>query len=291
MNKIKIVTDSAAAIPENILKKNNIEVVPLKVSWPEENIEGNVKSKVLFQSMRNTLFETGPKTSQPSPGDFKKVFEEHLKEYEHIICITIGTGVSGAYNSAMQAVKFLKKEKQACVTVIDSCNVDGAEGLIVLKAVELASRELKLDEIVLNLEEFKKHVEVRGFAGDPKWLEKTGRLSKAGASVVRQMEKIGIRPLLAVKEGKVTTVGLKFKAKDKVESLFREIQGQVEGKPAVFVITHSDIFESALELREKIKKELPNIEVLFLGEINPIIGCHIGPDSIICSYYLKENDV
>ncbi len=287
MSKIKIIIDSAATLPEDVIKSNNIGVVNLKVIWPEENIDGNIKSKELFKKMREAQADTGPKTSQPSVGDFKKAFEEAFKSYDEIICITISTGISGTYNSAIQAIKFIPKDKQSNIAVIDSFNVDGGEGFIALEAVELVKKGLSISEIVSKIENIKNKVFIAGFAGDPKWIERNGRLSKTGANLIRQMEKIGIRPLLTLKDGKVKVTSLKFKAKDKAESLLREIKDKIGSKEAVLTITHSDLINVAENLKEKILKDHPNIKVLFIDEINPVIGCHLGPDSIICCYYLK----
>lgn len=286
MNKIKIITDASATLPENVFNENDVGVVDLKIIWLEEDIDGD-----LFKKMRNTLTNTSPKTSQPSVGDFKKAFENAFKTYDEIICITISTGTSGTYNSAMQAIKFLPKEKQNNVAIIDSFIVDGGQGLIVLKAVELVQKGLGFKEIILKLEKFKKGVGLVGFAGDPKWLERNGRLSKAGANIIRQMEKVGIRPLLTIKNGKVAVTSIKFKATDKTESILRELKERIKDKEAILAITHGDAIHVAEDLKQKLTKECPNIKVLFIDEINSVIGCHLGPDGIICSYYLKENDV
>jgi len=287
MSKIKIIIDSAATLPEDIIKSKNIGVVDLKVIWPEENINGIIKSRDLFKKMREAKAGTGPKTSQPSVGDFKKAFDEAFKSYDEIICITISTGISGTYNSAIQAVKFISQDKQNKITIIDSLNVDGGEGLIALEAVELVKKGLSTSEIIFKIEEIKNNTFIAGFAGDPKWLERNGRLSKTGANLIRQMEKIGIRPLLTLKDGKIKVTSLKFKAKDKAESLLRELKNKIGDKEAILTITHADMINVAEELKEKIVKEYPNIKALFIDEINPVIGCHIGPDSIICCYYLK----
>lgn len=286
MSRIKIITDASATLPKNIIKENDIGVVDLKIIWPEENVDGD-----LFKKMRNTLTDTSPKTSQPSVGDFKKAFENAFKTYDEIICITISTGLSGTYNSAMQAIKFLPKEKQSNVAIIDSFTVDAGQGFIVLRALELAKKGLDFKEIVSKLENFKNGINIVGFAGDSKWLEINGRLSRTGANIIRQMEKVGIRPLLTVKNGKVAVTSIKFKAKDKTESILRELKERIKNKKAVLAITHGDAILVAEDLKQKLTKECPNIKVLFIDEINPVIGCHLGPDGIICSYYLKENDV
>jgi len=291
MNKIKIITDSAATLSQELIEKNNIGIVDLKVIWPEENINGSIRSSDLFKKMREAQTEVAPKTSQPSVGDFKKAFEEAFKTCEEIVCVTISTGISGTFNSASQAIKFLPKEKQDKVSVVDSFSVDGAEGMIALKAVELAEKGIEREQIVSQLEEFKKNVKVVGFPGDPKWIERNGRLSHAGADVIRNLEKLGIRPVLTLKKGVVAVTSIKFKAKNKADSVFRELKDGIKEKEAFVTISHADMISVAQELEKRLLEDCPNIKVLFIEDINPIIGCHLGPDSIICCYYLKENDV
>lgn len=263
-------------------KNKEVGIVNLKIIWDEEKLDRD-----LIKIMRETKTETSPKTSQPSVGDFKKAYVEAFKTHNEIICITLSSNLSGTYNSAMQAVKFLEKEKQDKVRVIDSFTVDAGHGLLVMKAFELVSKGLELEEVVLRLEEFKKNMKVFGFAGDPKWLERSGRLSKTGASLLRRVEKIGIRPLLTIKDGKVAVTSIKLKAKDKIEALIRELKG----KEAFVVITHGDALKTALEFEERLKKECPKTEVLFIDSITPVISCHLGPDGIVCAYFLKENDI
>ncbi|MDD3032507.1 MAG: DegV family protein [Candidatus Pacebacteria bacterium] len=291
MSKIKIITDSAAAIPQEIIEKNNIGVVNLKVLWPEEGINGSIETKELFKKMRETKSDIAPKTSQPSVGDFKEAFEEAFKNHDEIICIVLSTGISGTFNSATQAIKFLPKDKQNKVSIVDSFSADGAEGIIALKAVEFIEKGFEREETVFKLEVFKESVKVVGFPGDPKWIERNGRLSHTGASLIRKLEKVGIRPLLVLKKGKVKVASIRFKAKDKAAAVVRELEGAIKNKEAVVTITHADMFPVAEDLKDQLSVECPNAKILFIDDINPIIGCHLGPDSIICCYYLKENDV
>lgn len=286
--KTKIIIDSAATISEELVKKYNLGVVNLKINWEEENIKDKLEEGDLFEKMKQTTFKTGPKTSQPSVGDFKKAFEDAFSEgFEEIICLTMSSVMSGTYNSAFQALKFLSKEKQEKISLIDTFSADGGEGLIILKTVELLLSGKERKELVSEIEAFKSKVFVVGFMQDPKWIERNGRLSKTGATLIRQAEKIGIRPLLTLKKGKVAVTALKFKAKDKIESVLKEIKDHIKDEKAVLVITHANIQKEAENLEQRIKAECPNIEILYVEKLNPIIGCHLGPESIICSYYIK----
>jgi len=289
--KIKILTDSSVALPQSLIEKNNIGIIPIKVSWEEEGIDGIIKGAELFEKMKQSISKIGPKTSQPSIGDFKKEFDIALKDNDFIIYLAIGTGTSGSYNSAIQAKKFLNREDQDRVFVIDSCNLDGTLALLCLKAKELSSRDIGIKEVVEKLEKFKNDLHLFGFVDSVDWLEKSGRLTSIGANIARQAQKIGIRPLIGLKKGKVSALGLKFKAKDKKEAILRELKEVVGDKKAYLVITHANCIEDANFLKEKINKDFLNIEILFTEEINPIIGAHAGPGTVLFSFFLEDNNI
>lgn len=289
--KIKILTDLSAVLPKSIIEKYDIGIVPLSVKWEEENIGGAVESRELFKKMRSSLSETGPKTSQPSIGIFKKFFEESLKNYDEIIYLGISSQISGSVNSAAQALKFFSKEDQEKITIYDSLGVDSSLGIMTLRAAELAQEGNSRKEIVEKMDNLKKNIFLFGFAGDPKWLVYGGRLGNTGAKIVRQLQKMGIRPIFELKKGKVKPGAIKFNAKDKAEALIKEIKGRIKEREAYLVITHSDILNEAEDYQKRLKDECPNIKILFLEEINPIVGSHMGPDSLVSSYYLKKNDV
>src|SRR5690554_4292326 len=97
---IHIVTDSSADLPRDLLEKYHISVVPLTIKLQgQEYLEGvNISSQEFFQKM--FLSEELPKTSQPSPLAFANEFKRLSKEGE-VLCLTISSGLSGTYQSAM----------------------------------------------------------------------------------------------------------------------------------------------------------------------------------------------
>ena len=108
---------------------------------------------------------------------------------------------------------------------------------------------------------------------DPKWLERNGRLQ--GWSEYNKADgESRIRPL-NYKNGKVAVTSIKFKAKDKTESILRELKERIKDKEAILAITHGDAIHVAEDLKQKLTKECPNIKVLFIDEINSVIGCHL----------------
>jgi len=195
MQKVGLVIGETASLPKEIIEKYQMVVVPYIVDWEEGK---DLPGENIFQKMREADKKgiKGPKTSQPSPFTFQKVFKEELEKSEKIICITLSSGVSGGYNSALQGRKMLGADEQKRIYIIDSLNATAGEGLLVLKAQELIEKGKTAEEIIKELKEFVPKIHLIGMIEDPKWLEANGRITPALAALLRQMQKIGMMPLL-----------------------------------------------------------------------------------------------
>jgi DegV family protein with EDD domain len=285
---IGIAVDEAADLPKELVEKHQIGIVPLNVHWPE--IEG-IPGENIFQKIRE-LEKRGDmsfaKTSQPSPQTFIEVFKARLEKFEKIICLTITSKHSGTYNSGCQAKRFLGEDSKR-VFVVDSLNGTGGLGLIVLKVANLIEKGKKIEEILKHLKDFFPQVHVAALLEDPRRLEASGRISPTLANWIRKAQKIGVRPLIGVKDGKITAIGLKVGAKDIPTALFREIEAKTKdlrkkGKKIRAAITHGDNSERALKLKEMIEKNLENIEVAFVNLVDDVLGALLGPDAVALAW-------
>ncbi len=294
MEKIGIVTEEAVDLPREIIEKYQIAIVPVKLFWPEiENLPG----ENTFQKMRE-LEKTGTKsfgkTSQPSLKDFLDKYNYQLEKFNKVICITLTSKLSGSNNSAVQAKKFLEPGKQEKVFVLDSLSASSGQALAVLKAVELIESGKEINEIVKELEEFIPQIHCYVMFKDPKWIEASGRISHLVATLMRELGKRGIRPVMTFKEGVLKPTGLKAGAKDIPTALFKQFEAETEklrkGEKKIRVaITHGDDLEGAQRLKEMIEKESKNVEVAFLNILDNIIGSLTGPDAITLSWCEEEH--
>jgi len=284
MQTIGLVVGETASLPKEITDRQQMAVVPYIVDWEEgEGLSG----KNIFERMREADQRgiKGPKTSQPSPFIFQKVFKEELEKYQNIICITLSSGVSGGYNSALQGREMLQEHEKKRVHIIDSLNATAGEGLLVLKARDLIESNKNVEEIVKELKEFVPKIHLIGMIEDPKWLEANGRMTPVLASLVRQMQKIGMRPLIGLKKGVVKPVALKMQAKDVPAALLKELKKETGNKKIKLAISHADSPEDAQKLKEIIEKELKNAEIAFLSLMDSIIGVHAGPGTLVCAWF------
>ncbi|OGZ18958.1 MAG: hypothetical protein A2175_01345 [Candidatus Nealsonbacteria bacterium RBG_13_42_11] len=289
---IGIVSDEGCDLPKEIITKYDIGIVPLNVSWPE--IEA-IPGENIFQKIRE-LEKKGDKsfakTSQPSPKAFVDIFQTHLEKFEKIICLTITSKHSGTYNSGCQAKKFMG-EKGNSIFVIDSLNGTASLGLVVIKAAELAESGQSVEEILKKIEDYTHHSHLYAFLDDPKRIEFSGRISPTVANWMRKAQKIGLRSMLEIKEGKIGPAGIKIGAKDIPTALFRELENKTKdlrknGKKIRVTIAHGDNIERANKLKEMIEKNLENVEVVSVSLIDNVIGSILGQDSLALGWAPAE---
>jgi DegV family protein with EDD domain len=286
--KIGIVTDEICDIPEEIINENKIGVVRYKLDFQElSEMPGNVYQKIREgekRGIKNLLI----KTSQPSINDFLKVFKEKLEKFEEVLCITFSSKISGAYNSAMQAKKFLEKELQNKVHIFDTLRGTGAEGLLVLKGASLAKEKLSIPEIITALSKEIPNVKMVATYKNSKWLEASGRFPSLGNFIINRAEKMDIKPIFGFKGGKLNIVAIKKNVKELSTTLFEEFEkatrnAREAGRKIKVAIAHADNIEQAEKLKNMIL-ELKNTEIAFINLVCFPVGGHIGPDSMTLSW-------
>lgn len=289
MNKIGLVVDEGADLPQEIIEKHQMAVVPVKMDWPDlENLPGENTFQRMREAEKRGIKSFG-KTSQPSPKDFLDAFKKQLEKFDKILCITLTSKLSGTYNSANQAKNILGPESGERIFIVDSLNASCGEGLSDLKAIDLIEQGKDIEEIVKELEKFIPQVRLYGIFEDPKWLEASGRISSALANWFRRMQKIRLRPILGIKKGVMKAIGIKAGAKDIPTALFHQFEAKTkklrnQGKKIRVAITHGDDLEGAQRLKEMIEKELEGVEVAFINLIDNVLGVLVGPDALVLAW-------
>jgi len=288
MNKIKqkigIVADEGGDLPEELIKKHKISLVPFKVDLGEmKDLAGNIYQRIKETEKRG--LKSFVKTSQPSPGDFLKAFKEKLKEFEEIICITVTSKHSGTFNSALQAREYLPEKDQ--IHVVDSMSVSGGEGLIILKAVSLIKSGLKMNEILEKLKQSVLKTNLIFVLESPKWAVASGRIPKVLGALLERMQNFGFYPVLTLKKGKIGLSSIRKGVKDLSSALFEEFKSKILKEKIDSVIktaiTHADNEKEAKKLEDLILK-VKNCKVEFSNVIGNIVGGLSGPGAVALSW-------
>lgn len=197
MEKIKIITDSTADLPKDIIEKYDIEVIPLFVSFGDKVYKDGVDIKLeqLFTKIeKENVF---PQTSQVNPQRFYEYYKKYIDKGYSIISIHISSKMSGTYQSACLAKDMLDSDN---IIVIDSNNVTSGLGLLVIKACKLKDEGLFIEEIVKGVKETIPHIKSVLAFETLDYLVKGGRLSKTAGFIGNVL---GIKPILAVENGEM----------------------------------------------------------------------------------------
>ena len=143
---VKIVTDSGADLPAQLVKELGITVVPLYVRFGDEVLRDRVDISEDEFYERLTHDPVHPNTTQPTPQDFLKFYKELSPAAEGIVSIHLSIKLSGTYNSAMMAKDTL--ETECPIEVVDSETLSMALGLVVIAAATAAKAGKSMDEVV-----------------------------------------------------------------------------------------------------------------------------------------------
>ncbi|EUJ27930.1 hypothetical protein MFLO_12888 [Listeria floridensis FSL S10-1187] len=189
--KIAVVADSTAYLPQNLVEKYQIRIVPLSViidgvSYKEE-VE--LSTEQFYQRIKTS--EDFPTSSQPAPGDFVTLFESLRDEgFTSVITVHLTSGISGTFQNAVSAGTMVDGID---VHAVDSGLACMAQGSLALKAAILAEEGKSTEEILAYLERMKKTMDAYFMVDDLNNLQRGGRLSGAQAMIGSLLQ---IKPIL-----------------------------------------------------------------------------------------------
>ena len=282
--KVKVVVDSTAYIPKEMLNENDISVVSLNVlldgkSYREVDLENEFFYKKMDES--NEI----PKSSQPSIEEMKNVFLSIAKDGYDIVGIFISSKMSGTYSTAHLVRDIVLEEyPNTNIELIDSRSNCMEMGFSAIQAGRAAKKGESIEKVV---EEAKKVINSSRFLFVPetlKYLKKGGRIGSASALFGTILQ---IRPILTVENGE-TSVYDKVRTKKKaVEVILKKVlDDMTERGLGEVIVHHINCEEEGLNLAKRLEKEL-KIPVK-IQSIGAIIGLHVGPGSIGVAYYTKK---
>ena len=280
-NNYVIVSDSSCDLPDELIKENNIKVVPFYVSldgndYLKERV--NLQVRDFYEKMVNES-NLNPKTTLPSVADYEDVFEEQIKAGNSIICVCITSKFSGSYNSASVAKEnCLEKYPNAKITVIDSMVNTGVQGLLVLEIARMKRDGKTYDEAIKLANAMRKTGRIFFTVGNLEYLRKGGRIGKLVGIVGATLK---IKPIIVLRDGEIFSAGISFtrkksflKATDAALNYFKENKENPDDYQ--FITGYGYDIEEGKLYNEKLKEILKREDVLLI-QIGATIGVHTGP--------------
>jgi DegV family protein with EDD domain len=217
-------------------------------------------------------------------GLFKELYETCLKEFNEVFVVVLSSKLSGCFNSATQAVAMLDDDKRGKVHIIESPSTSSGSAFIVQELISLLKSNTPVEKIKQAVGKMLPHLHLVAMIEDSYWLQKGGRMSPAIALIVNQMKKIGIRPLLAAIDGKLALLKVRTNAKSKKQALYDYINSEIGDKKVEIIITHADNKQEADSLKTLFQEHKPKSKVLYVNQLSPVLGAHVGPDSLVVGW-------
>jgi DegV family protein with EDD domain len=266
--KVGIVVDSTFGLDPKYVKDNQIIVVPLNVLIDnKEYIDGEIHPDIVVDALQN---KKTVKTSQPAPELFLKAFEDQLKRYEDVICMTISKSLSGTINSANLA-KTLVESEHVYVEDTES-NINGA-AYLAEKLIEYLDEGHSVQKGLLHLAELKEKGSLVFTVDNLQQLVTNGRLSRIQGFIGNILK---IKPILRFSRG-VLAVEAKVRSFDNVVLyLLNETKKLMVFGKVVVRIAYVDRSTEAKILEHELFQFGENVTIKITGVISPVVSAHVG---------------
>ncbi|AIS60831.1 DegV family protein [Listeria ivanovii] len=280
--KIAVVTDSTTYLPEEAKKQLRIHVVPLSVIIDGESYrEGEDLSTADFYAMVK-VSKNLPTSSQPAPGEFIQLFEKLKSQgFDTVITIHLSSGISGTFQNAATAGEGINGLNVIAYDSELSCM---AQGMLVLKAAEMALKDESAENIIKELDKIKHAQDAYFMVDDLNNLQRGGRLNGAQALVGSLLQ---IKPILHFNDKQIVLfekVRTQKKALKRIEDIL-ELAIQNKFAEKAYVI-HGNDFEKGEAWRKHLETKFPEVE-FELSYFGPVIGTHLGEGALGLTWSIK----
>jgi DegV family protein with EDD domain len=265
---VRIITDSTCDLPSAVVERYRICVIPIYIHVDgRDYIDGIDITREEFYR-RLPAFPSQPTTAVPSMQKFRAMYDALADEgASEVISIHISSSLSAIVNVAMAAAR---ETVSTTVTVFDSRQLSLGTGFLVETAGRLAQSGCSAAEILSVLNEQVKHTHVGAALDTLQFLRRSGRMNGFISTIGEMLQ---IKPLLTMYDG---TPGNE-KVRTRKHALKRLVEMLHEYAPfEKLAFLHSGALEYAQSLMEEVKDLLPEGEI-WLEQINPVLGAHIGP--------------
>jgi DegV family protein with EDD domain len=283
MSKIGIVTDSIACIPESLMEELNIQWVPYYIHRDDQTLRDRVTatSETFFEWMLST--EKVPTTANPSPGEYLDKYIQLAKQgISEIASIHVSSKGSGAVAAATAAKKMLaEKFPKVKVEVLDTLNVQMAQGWMVIEAARAALAGASLNTVVEKVKQMIPVTRMIQTADTLKYLYLGGRIGGAKHLVASVLD---IKPIISTDDGLITALGQARTTKKVYRQMVDKLEKAVGQSAVQIAYVHAAAQVEAEKLKALVEERVEVIES-FITDLSPALGVHTGPGTVGFCYY------
>jgi DegV family protein with EDD domain len=271
---VTVVTDSAAALPPDLVARYDIRVVPLVLQVGADRYrDGEISLDELVRR-----FDEPISTAAPSPGEFATVIAEGLRTGP-VVTLTLAAGMSSTHDSAKLAGKLVTDHDPRApadggpdVAVLDTGTAAGAQGLVVLAAARAAAEGADQDEVVATAEHVAGRVRLTASVADLERLARSGRVPDAARWIG---DRLGVRPLFEFRDGRARPLRPAFSAEAAIDRIVQRCAAGAGDVARLHVtVLHALNPDAAATLAERVRALEP--ASFLVGPFSPVMVAHTG---------------
>lgn len=276
----RIIADSCLDLTPEMKEEGKIQIVPLilQVDGVDFIDDASFDQKKFIKAVAD--FEGCPKSSCPSPEDYKKAFgEDEIPAF----CVTLSAELSGSYNSAVLGQRLVQEEfPNKKVHIFNSRSASAGETLIAMKVQEFAESGMDFEEVVEKTEEFIRHQDTMFVLENLDTLRKNGRLSGMKATLVSVLN---IKPvMMATPEGTIEQCSLGRGTKKALKKMVEEVGKKVSDmEQKIFAISHCNCPERAAFVQEEVKR-LYSFKKIVIADTAGVSTMYANDGGIVISF-------
>ena len=269
---VKVVTDSTADLPGDVVQELGITVIPLLIHIDDETFEDGVTISV--DGFYNLLATGGvlPKTSAPSSGMFIEAYERLAQETDAIVSIHISAKLSAAYAAALVARDGI--DAPCKIEILDSLSTSIGLGLLVVQAATMARDGASLEDIVRVTEASIPRTQFFGVLDTLEYLHRGGRIGKA-ASFLGAMLKL--KPILCLHDGIAHPVE-RVRSREQALDHLCEMVGKM-GPVSHMAVTYTTDKPEMEQLAFRLSQFFPEDEIM-RSRCSATTGTYFGPGAL-----------
>ena len=278
MSRVAIVTDSTSSMPQEIIDKYPITVIPQVLIWGDQTYRDGIDINAEEFYTRLAKANIMPTTSQAKISDFQQVFTRLHEEGHEILCVLISSKLSGTIGSYHQAKEMLP---EARIELVDSLSTSMGLGFQVIEAAKAAAAGKSLAECKAAAEQARERT---GLVLTPATLEFLHRGGRIGGGARFLGTALNIKPILELRDGRIEAVERVRTRKKALKRIIDRVEELIAGRqPVHLAVLHANAPDEARHLLEMATRQIETSEKLFT-EVSPVVGCHAGPGTVGLSF-------
>lgn len=279
MNKVIIVTDSSAYLPQEIVDQYHLIVLPLVLTWEGKQYRDGVDISAREFYTQLSRSKEMASTSQVTVGQFEEIFQPLLDAGNDVFYTGISSGISASFDSAAQAKVELGNPEN--LEVFDSQLVSMALGLMVITLARAAEQGASLQEILELAKATYPKIGVYFTVNTLEYLHKGGRINTATRFLGSALN---VKPLLEIRGGKIEAVESVISRKKALSRMLDLIEKRTSGKTPLRIAPFHALCEDECRALEAAAVERLHPDEVFRSEVSPVIGAHVGPGTVAIAW-------